>query len=166
MEEYLLSEAAVSDDEDVRDMLREIGPGAYGFSNDAFALSSVEFKHWIGKQIDSSNGINLENGLVPQTTFWLRRNGYPIGFSRLRHKLNQALLVRGGNIGFCIRPTERGKNLALLLLNRTLAVAKQMGMREVLLTCDTENIGSWKTIEKCGGILEKTENGWRHYWIE
>jgi hypothetical protein len=38
MDEFQLNEAAVSDGEDVLEMLHEIGPGAYGFSNDAIHL--------------------------------------------------------------------------------------------------------------------------------
>ena len=166
MDEFQLNEAAVSDNEDILEMLHEIGPGAYGFSNDAHSLTLIEFKRWIEKQISYSHGIGLEDKLVPQTTFWLRRNGYPVGLSRIRHRLNEVLLVRGGNIGFCIRPKERGKNLAPVLLNKTLVHAKRMGIGKVLLTCDMNNMGSWKTIEKCGGILENTEDGWRRYWIE
>ena len=42
----------------------------------------------------------------------------------------------------------------------------------VLATCDDDNIGSIKTIEKCGGILEDVVSGpdlpkpKRRYWIQ
>jgi len=44
-----------------------------------------------------------------------------------------------------------------------------MGLDKVLITCDQDNIGSAKTIEKCGGILENEvdDNGTikKRYWI-
>jgi predicted acetyltransferase len=48
----------------------------------------------------------------------------------------------------------------------------QLGIRRILLTCDDDNIGSIRTIEKCGGILENIVTGphvqtpKRRYWIE
>ena len=99
------------------------------------------------------------------TTFWLRRDGYPIGISKLRHRLNEALLKRGGHIGFCIRPSERGKGYAKVVLEMTLQRARQMGIDRVLLTCDRDNEPSWRTIQGCGGRLEKMESGARFYWI-
>lgn len=108
----------------------------------------------------------LPSDYVPMTTYWLRRNGYPVGISKLRHRLNEALLNRGGHIGFCIRPSERRKGMAKEILSQTLRSAHRMGIEKVLLTCDIENEPSWKTIEKCGGRLEKLANGESYYWIE
>ena len=147
-------------------MLKEIGPGENGFQNNAFNLSEMEYSQWLQSQMDMAKGINLNPEYVPMTTYWLRRNGYPVGISKLRHSLNEALLKIGGHIGFCIRPTERGKGYANEILTRTLTMALQMGIKKVLLTCGIENIASWKTIENCGGVLKKMENGERYYWIE
>jgi len=44
-------------------------------------------------------------------------------------------------------------------------------MRKVLLGVYEGNVGSWKTIEKCGGVLENTvcvegeDEPIRRYWI-
>jgi len=60
-----------------------------------------------------------------------------------------------------------GKTLELGLLE-----AKKLGLDKVLLTCDDNNIASWKMIEKNGGVLEdkidniKDKNKIvRRYWI-
>lgn len=165
MEELRLTEVAITDGVDVLQMLREIGPGENGFQNNAFNLSELDYSQWLQSQIDMAKGINLDPKYVPMTTFWLRRSGYPVGISKLRHYLNEDLLKVGGHIGFCIRPTERGKGYANEILTRTWSMARQMGINKVLLTCGIENIASWKTIENCGGMLKKMENGERYYWI-
>jgi predicted acetyltransferase len=99
-------------------------------------------------------------------TYWLRRDGYPIGMSKLRIRLTKALLELGGHIGFCIRPSERGRRLANVILTQTVEAARMKGLERLLLTCDTENEPSWRTIEACGGKLEKMANLHRYYWID
>ncbi|MEY3855926.1 MAG: hypothetical protein RJA45_396, partial [Actinomycetota bacterium] len=48
--------------------------------------------------------------------------------------------------------------------------AKDIGIHRVLITCNDDNIGSMKVIEKHGGVLENKvdENGrlLRRYWID
>jgi len=49
--------------------------------------------------------------------------------------------------------------------------AEAKKMRKVLLGVYEGNVGSWKTIEKCGGVLENTvcvegeDEPIRRYWI-
>ena len=49
---------------------------------------------------------------------------------------------------------------------------EKLGIERVLVTCDVDNIGSIKTIERNGGVLENivTVQGFekpvRRYWIE
>jgi predicted acetyltransferase len=166
VEDYVLTEASLADGADVLQMLQEIGPGENGFQNNAHALTERQFKVWLQSRIDMSNGLNLKGRWVPQTTFWLRRNGYPVGVCKLRHRLNDSLREVGGHIGFCVRPTERGKGYAKIALTKALAAAGSMGIERVLLTCDLDNVPSWRTMKSCGGRLEKTAKGHRYYWIE
>jgi predicted acetyltransferase len=166
VEDLTLTEASISDGLDILKMLWEIGPGENGFQNNAHDVSERDFPKWLQSRIDMAKGIGLDPKHVPMTTYWLRRIGYPIGISKLRCRLNEALLKRGGHIGFCIRPTERGKGYGNEILRRTVQMADRMGIDRALLTCDLDNSPSWKAIEKCGGKLEKIENGERFYWID
>src|SRR3546814_1152167 len=54
-------------------------------------------------------------------------------------------------------------------LFRSLALAVRhaatLGIRRALVTCDEDNVGSMRTIESCGGVLEDVRNGKRRYWI-
>jgi predicted acetyltransferase len=61
---------------------------------------------------------------------------------------------------------------ATAILRQSLQIARQkLGLKRVLVTCDDDNVGSIKTIEKNGGVLENIVTGpdgvtrKRRYWI-
>ena len=111
-------------------------------------------------------------GLAAETTYWLVDGPTLIGSSRLRHELTPALEQVGGHIGYDIRPSRRRQGYGTHLLALTLDRARQMGMSRVLATCDTDNIGSARIIEKNGGHLldrrwvETHKKQVSRYWIE
>ncbi|WP_244918731.1 GNAT family N-acetyltransferase [Paenibacillus dendritiformis] len=51
------------------------------------------------------------------------------------------------------------------MLRLLLAEARRIGLREVLLTCDEDNMASRRVIEKNGGRLTGTADGICKYWI-
>ena len=111
--------------------------------------------------------------LVDQSTFVLvDENNHIYGGTNIRHELNDNLLKHGGNIGYSIRPTERGKGYAKLLLKLTLEKCHLLNISKVLVTCREENIASAKAIESNGGIyenslyVEEKNETYRRYWIE
>ena len=69
---------------------------------------------------------------------------------RIGHNINT---FYGGNIGYGIEEGYRGKGYAakavLLLKN----VARKHHLKEVIITCNPDNLASRKTAEKAGGIL-------------
>lgn len=110
--------------------------------------------------------------LVDQTTYILTdENGHIYGGTNIRHELNDNLLKHGGHIGYLIRPSERRKGYATLMLKLTLEKCRLLKLSKVLVTCREENIGSAKVIEKNGGIYEnslKNESDnkiYKRYWI-
>lgn len=145
-------------------MLREIGPGENGFVNDGDVELS-EFPGFLQKYVDFSKGVNLEAHQVPMTMYWLYIDGKPVGYGKLRHCLNDALRKIGGHIGYAIRPTERGKGYAKVMLKMLLAEAGEKGIDEVLLTCMEENLASRKVIEANGGILSSIRDGECYYRV-
>ena len=89
----------------------------------------------------------------------------------IRHHLNESLLFCGGHIGDGIRPSERRKGFATGMIRLALEKCRELGIRQVLMTCDKDNIGSAKSIMKNGGILENeivNEDGVteQRYWID
>ncbi len=110
-------------------------------------------------------------GLVPATRFWLisHDNRY-LGDVDVRHQLNQALGRFGGHIGYKIRPSERRKGYGKLICKLGIDEARKLGIGDILITCDDDNIGSCKIIEANGGQLQdKIDNNravlTRRYWI-
>ncbi|MES2854861.1 MAG: GNAT family N-acetyltransferase, partial [Bdellovibrionota bacterium] len=89
--------------------------------------------------------------LVPSTDMWGIWNGEFAGRVSIRHELNEALKISGGHIGYDTVPSFRGKGIATKMLARSLPVAKALGLKEVLLTCDDTNAASIRVIEKNGG---------------
>jgi predicted acetyltransferase len=121
------------------------------------ALVVHDFTEYIHRIEAASRSVGLEPGAVPQTTFWLVRGNTIVGTSRLRHYLTPDLEREGGHIGYDVRPAERKKGYGTLLLALTLEKARELGPRRVLVTCDTDNVGSARMIEKNGGRLENEE---------
>lgn len=119
-----------------------------------------------------ARGTNLPPGHVRSSTFWLVSGRRIIGVSRLRHRLSPELEREGGHVGYDIRPAERRKGYGTLILELTLAKARDIGLDRVLLTCDADNVASAKIIEKNGGRLAgqsvSTRSGKQisQYWIE
>jgi predicted acetyltransferase len=112
------------------------------------------FDKFVQELTDHNNG-HIKEGLVPSTEFWIiDENGKYCGRISLRHTLNEYLRNFGGHIGYDIIPSERGHNYATNALELCLKEAKKVGLNEVLVTCDDDNIPSIKTIEKNGGILQ------------
>jgi len=109
---------------------------------------------WLVKECEKPDNTLL--GVQASTYFAVRNSdGEVVGCIELRHTLNEALAVSGGHIGFSVVPTERRKGYATQMLKQMLAEAKRIGLDKVLLTCDIDNIGSYKTIEACGGKREQ-----------
>ena len=78
-----------------------------------------------------------------------------VGIIDLRHHINHPILsVWGGHIGYCVRPSERQKGYATEMLRQNLVNCHQLGIKKVLITCDTDNYASEKTILANGGVLE------------
>ena len=109
-------------------------------------------------------------GMVPATHFWLTVGREYIGDLDLRHHLNAALQLYGGHIGYKIRPSMRRRGYGKLLCKLGIEEARKRGISDILITCDDDNIGSYRIIEANGGVLfDRVDNGrpvlTRRYWI-
>ena len=108
--------------------------------------------------------------VTAHTYFWVDETGVIVGAVNLRHSLNDHLLRVGGHIGYGVRPSARRQGHAKAMLAATLPKAKALGLSRVLITCDKTNVGSARTIQLNGGVLENEVEDDGHikqrYWIE
>ena len=95
-------------------------------------------------------------GLVPESVFFCldEERDIFVGAVSIRHSLGPRNCVTGGHIGDGIRPEERRKGYATAMIALALEECRKLGIRKVLMTCDASNIGSARSIEKNGGVLD------------
>lgn len=130
------------------------------------------YDDWLKHILDSSHEETVRPGWVVASTFFVVRQSDDriVGMIDVRHRLNEFLKNYGGHIGYSIRPAERNKGYATQALGKALNYAATIQLSKVMLACYQDNIASRKTIEKCGGILDKEfldKEGKviRFYWI-
>lgn len=100
---------------------------------------------------------NINNGKNDSITiynYFAVDNEKLIGIIQIRTNLTKDLLKNGGNIGYAVNPKYWKKGYGTNILKLGLKKAKELGIRKILISCDYENIGSTKIIEKNGGILD------------
>lgn len=120
-------------------------------------LEDSTYEDWIEKVLGDIDIANIKKPRVPAITYFYIReeDDAIIGMINIRLALNDFLRNEGGHIGYCVRPTERKKHYATNMLSDALIVCDTIGIEEVLVSCDKENIASAKVIKNCGGILKK-----------
>ncbi len=135
-----------------------------------YAIRKTDY-HDFEQYCDSLEEKDERHGLVPDSTFFCldeERNIF-MGAVNIRHYLNENLLLNGGHIGDGVRPSERRKGIATEMIHLALLECKRLGIENVLMVCDKNNVGSAKSILNNGGVLENevqvdgvTE---QRYWI-
>lgn len=122
-------------------------------------------------QLEKERGEDVAPGRVPATFLGVYAGERLVGRISIRHELNEHLRTVGGHIGYAIRPGERGKGYATAALREALRLCRGLGIEHALVTCDSTNEASRRTIERCGGVLEDevpVEGGPSklRYWIQ
>ena len=118
-----------------------------------FANDFNDFEYYI-ENLDTTE--DNKDGWVPDTTLFCldKDRDIFVGAVNIRHYLNENLLRTGGHIGDGVVPSERRKGIATKMIGLALEECKKLGIEKVLMVCDKENIGSAKSIQNNGGILE------------
>ena len=132
----------------------------------------MPLRQWLNVLGERRRGENLPPGHMPSTFLLAFVGERIVGRVSLRHALNPFLERVGGHIGYVVVPEFRRRGYATEILRQALRIAgHDFGIRRVLVTCDDDNVGSIKTIEKNGGVLENVVDGpdlgtpKRRYWI-
>ncbi len=112
-----------------------------------------DYEGWLVKLEEDYSRIPNEERVPGRTYFLVRESDNRIiGMINIRLSLNEKLRNYGGNIGYGIRPTERGNGYNKINLYLGLKVCFDCGIDTVLLDADLNNPASWRTMEALGGI--------------
>ena len=152
----------------IKDMLDEWN--ATGEKIIPYAIRRIDY-HDFAYYCENLEVKDTRGGLVPDSTFFCldEERDIMVGAVNIRHYLNESLLLNGGHIGDGVRPSERRKGIATKMISLALEECRKLGIDKVLMVCDKENIGSAKSIQNNGGVLENeiVVNGIaeQRYWI-
>lgn len=95
-----------------------------------------------------------------------------IGLLQIRYELSKDDSAKYGDIGYGVRPSERGKGYATAMLRYALSVCREKGMKRAILGCYSDNLASAAVIRKNGGVLFAENDSYakgrrsRYYAIE
>jgi len=122
---------------------------------------------------ERERGVHLPPNHVPSRFRFAFVGPRIVGRVTIRHALNDVLERVGGHIGYVVVPDFRRRGYATEILRQAVRIAHdQLGLLRVLVTCDDDNVGSIRTIEKNGGVLENVVTGpelnkpKRRYWVD
>lgn len=118
---------------------------------------AASYEEWLDKVLKDMSPETVNPQWVPATTFLaIRKNDQKlVGVINIRHMLNDFLANYGGHIGYGIRPSERQKGYAKEMLHHALKYCLMLDLKQVMLSCNKDNIASAKTIKQAGGVLSR-----------
>lgn len=134
------------------------------FPNMKFNINEETFPNWVNKMKDSQKDPNVMH-VFP---YWLMKDAKVIGMPILKTNIeaNEMYKRYGGHISYVILPSYRKKGYGTICLHLELEKCKELGLKEVLVTCDDRNKGSINIIENNYGVLMDTcicnDNGSNH----
>lgn len=111
--------------------------------------SLENFDEYLNNLLNCSKGINIPQGWVATSTFWLIHNNEVVGVVRVRHEE----VEQAGHIGCDISPNHRNRGYGTVALKLALERAREIGIMDAIVTCNIDNKASRNIIEKNDGKL-------------
>lgn len=126
-------------------------------SYELYTKAEEDFEEFVTDITNARKGINIPEGWVPCSSYWLvDDSGEVVGVIRIRHRVDSNYLQMIGHIGYEIKSSRRKEGNGSKLFELGLIEARKIGLKEVLVTCDKDNIGSRQIIEKFNGKYKKS----------
>ena len=126
-----------------------------GFTNIDFGCTREEFERVIlPRYLNNAKGLDLPEGYVPQSEYFLWNDDEIVGWFRLRHYLCESLINGAGHIGYTIGAAHRGKGYGTEGLRLMLQLAReQIPEDEIYLRVMKTNHASLQVMLKNGAYI-------------
>ena len=135
-----------------------------------FLLETGSWDEVLAATAWQSRGAGLPPERVRADYLLAEVDGQVVGRASIRYALTDYLLRVGGHVGYGVGPEFRRRGYATEILRQSVERLRKNGIQRVLVTCADDNVGSARTIESCGGVLENVVvddagRPTRRYWI-
>lgn len=144
-------------------MYQDIPMMEIGSRNFIYGKDYLEFKKYIEQCIEEETIANKKLYDATTNRYIYYVDDYPIGEVGIRTSLNQFWKMRGSQIFYKIRVSERQKGYGTKMMRLVLEECKRLGFEQVRINCDDLNYGSKKLILGSGGKVDidhyKTNEG-------
>ncbi len=131
-----------------------------GFENCDYDISYEDFcSKALPRMLDEEQGINLPEGYVPCTQYYLWLDKKCIGIFHFRHCLNDFLRNGSGHIGYGLLKEYRGKGYGTmglyLMVKEAFKIIKE---DEVYLSANIDNPASVSVQKHCGAVVHHSDD--------
>lgn len=128
-------------------------------------IDETTYSEWLKTKADTAKGINMPEGYISCTTYWVMLDDEIIGLANIKHYLNDFLRKKGGHLGLSLAKDYRGKGIGYKASKLLIEKARdEFGIGNILLTNEPDNVASRKLFAKLGAELSDI-NEHCHYWI-
>ena len=159
-----LKKANIKDAEKEYQFLKDTPTNENGFENKYYGFSYEDFiNKALPQMIKISKGIDLPNGYVPETFYFLWVDNNIVGLFKVRHYLTDSLRNGAGHIGYGIHKNYRGKGYATKGLKLVIEEVKDIiKENEIYLSVHIDNPASLKVQMNNGAYIHHSDEK-EHY---
>lgn len=160
-----LKKANLEDAKKEYELTQKIPTEENGYRNQSFGVSYDDFIiEVIPRWLRYDKGIDLDDGHVPSTCYFLWVDDTPVGIFKLRHYLNDYLRENAGHIGYGIAKEYRGCGYATEGLRLLIEEARKLPIDtdEIYMSVLKDNPASLKVQLKNGAKVVREDD--EHYY--